>query len=477
LSCGRNTIAYIRSIMKPRLAILVGITLFLGLHTHSAASEFPELDEYINRALTSNLTIRRTMAAIEEKSAAKDEARSAFYPRLSLNARYSRAGGGRVIRIDPAEFLIGQLPPGFTLSAPREVNFLRKEEHDTRINLLQPLYMGGMIQSGYKVSYMDWMVSQAELDIVKGELIKEVSQAYFSYLMADKLVEISNENLSLAEEHLKVVRGLQEAESVPLNDVYRADVQAASAQQAVTEANSMRKMAGLYLNRILNYPPDQKILIPVLDINDSIPSLNKGLESLSYYSSKAELNRPVLRKITYSLRALDYLKKVHRAEYYPHLSLSAAYGWEGENYRFDFPHDYWNISLLLQFNIFDSGARKAKLRQVEAQKNMTEYLYTDVSRLIELEVNEAFLNLEDLFEKWYSANVQLKSAKENYRITEIQYESGLTSHIQFLDAQNMYILSRSNIIVLYYEILMAEASLDKACGSGLTKNHRMNIDH
>ncbi|NIP43873.1 MAG: TolC family protein, partial [candidate division Zixibacteria bacterium] len=182
------------------------------------------------------------------------------------------------------------------------------------------------------------------------------------------------------------------------------------------------------------------------------------------YDSRAEL-----REIQYNIDALGYLKKVHRSDYFPQLSFSATYGWEGRDYNFDFQHDYWNLSLLLKFNILSFGARGARIDQAQAQINRLELAKSDLLRAVDLQVSEAYYNLKNSLAKWYSAMDQLRSSEENYRMTEVQYENGLASQISFLDAQNAYTSARSNLVIVYYEILTASAALDHACGTGLSR--------
>jgi outer membrane protein TolC len=432
--------------------------------------ELPELDRYIGEALGSNLKIRQTLEVIREKQAAKDEARAGFYPRLNFDARYSRAGGGREISIDPSRLLQGSLPPGIELGDPVTVNFMREKEHDTHFSLSQPLFTAGMIKSSYLAGNMDLEAARAELEAVRESIVYEVSKAYLSYLMTIRLEKIANENLTLAEEHLRVAQKLYEAEKAPLNDIYRAEVQVSSVRQAVSESRTSKKLAALYFNKLLDLDAHHSIRIPP-ETNDSVelvPDKELGL-SLDECLNLAADNRAELRQLRFNLKALDYLKNVYRAQFYPHLSLGATYGWEGEKYKFDARHDYWNLSLMLSLNIFDGGSRKARIRQAEAQKSRIDYLYTDILRSISLEASEAFYRLENLMVKRQSARDQLKSARENFRITGVQYENDLASQILYLDAQNAYTTAKANLIIVYYEILIAGAALDKASGIGLTK--------
>ncbi len=423
------------------------------------------LDRYIHEALRSNLSIQQLKAQLDELRAHRDEAYSAFFPRIDFNARYSRAGGGRTFRIDPSRFLEGSLPPGIELGDPVEVHFLREEEHDTRFSLNQPIFTGGRIRSAYNASRMELKSGQAELAAQKSRIIFDVSEAYYQYVLGSRLVEIAAENKSLAEEHLRVAHKLYDAEQVALNDVYRAEVQLSAMEQELAENQNALRLAGFYFNRLLDNALEDKIEISQ-DIN--IPENDAITDMLSVsaddYKSRAEENRFELKQIRHNLDALENLKGLYRAEYYPQLALSAVYGWEGEKYRFGFDHDYWNVSLLLNFNVFDFGSRGDRIEQVEAQKSRIEYVQEDIRNAISLEVSRAWYELENLHVQWLAVRKQVKSAEENFRITSVQYENGLASQIEFLDAQTALFSANQKQAVLYYQIKTAEAALRKAAG-------------
>ncbi len=427
------------------------------------------LDDYIERALSSNLTIKQTIEQINELEAAKSEARSRFFPVLDFNARYSRQGGGREVVIDPSKF-IEDLPPGVELGEPSGFSFLREKEHDTRFNLIQPIFTGGMIRSSYNARDMELMASKSELDATKEDIIFKVKQAYYQYAMTVELLNIAIENKNLAEEHYEAAQKLFEAERVARNEVLRAEVGVSRAEQAVSEAENSRELARLYFNKLLDYDANRKINLPQdEEITDTSVFDRLEGKSIGEYESQARENRAEIRQVQYNIDALDYLKKVHRADYFPQISFSATYGWEGEDYNFDFQHDYWNLSLLLKFNIFSFGARGARVDQAQAQINRLDFVKADLLRSVDLQVSEAFYNLKNSLAKWQSARDQLKSAEENYRITEVQYENGLASQISFLDAQNAFTSARSNLAIIHYEILAAQAALERACGLGLLK--------
>ena len=107
------------------------------------------LDKYVNQALQNNLALHQQQFSLEKSLAALKEARGLFFPSIGINARYTRAGGGREI-----EFPVGDLfnPIYSTLNQliqqqvfPENLRnevipFLREKEQETKISAVQPIF-------------------------------------------------------------------------------------------------------------------------------------------------------------------------------------------------------------------------------------------------------------------------------------------------------------------------------------------------
>ena len=179
--------------MRLGIVLFVIFALLIGAYQDLSAQESDPIHDYVQIALSSNLTIKQTLERINELESAKSEARSRFFPVLDFNARYSRQGGGREVLIDPSKF-IESLPPGVELGEPSGFSFLREREHDTRFNLNQPFFTGGKISSSYDARSMELRAAESNLERVKEDIIFSVRKAYYQYAMAVELVKIAVEN-------------------------------------------------------------------------------------------------------------------------------------------------------------------------------------------------------------------------------------------------------------------------------------------
>jgi outer membrane protein TolC len=55
------------------------------------------VDDYVRRGLAANLGLQAATLEVERSQAALDAARGRFFPEVALDARYTRAEGGRQV--------------------------------------------------------------------------------------------------------------------------------------------------------------------------------------------------------------------------------------------------------------------------------------------------------------------------------------------------------------------------------------------
>ena len=120
----------------------LGLTLFSAapgaeLEPHRPLAKI--IDAYVHEGLQSNLALRAQTPEVERSAAALDAARARYFPEAALQARYTRAEGGRVIELplgdalNPAyqtlnDLLVAQVQqPQFPVVQNEVIPFLREQ--------------------------------------------------------------------------------------------------------------------------------------------------------------------------------------------------------------------------------------------------------------------------------------------------------------------------------------------------------------
>src|SRR3712207_6230496 len=85
--------------------LLYSLLLLSILLTAEAQTQPSLLDRYVEEGLKSNLALQGQNLSLEKSLRALEEAKGMFLPTLDLNARYSRAAGGRMIEFPAGDLL------------------------------------------------------------------------------------------------------------------------------------------------------------------------------------------------------------------------------------------------------------------------------------------------------------------------------------------------------------------------------------
>jgi outer membrane protein TolC len=449
--------------------IVVIFMLFLFISNSKAQSNVDYLREYIKLGLEQNLDLQSSKEILNTYDAKVSQATSNFLPKVDVNARYTKAGGGRSF-IFPLGTMLNPIYEALNFPirlTDEPVNFVRPKEHDTKVELIQPIFNWAILQ-GYRAQNNMFRSASYEYNAKTFTTIFSIKEAYYNYAKTVMLVEVQTSGLNLAKENLDVTKKLYAVDKSPKSDVSRAEVLFASSQQALYNANNMLTLAKGSFNNILNRELEVEINFITLDFSE----LEK-FENSDDLSTKFSLedsykmaisNRPELKQMHYALRSVENVKSLNYNDFLPNLTFVADYGFQGEEYKFNKESEYWMLSAVLSWNLFSGFGSKAKLEEAQAQINSIQRNEERVKNLILLEVKNNYISLKSLKEELSVARKRVLSAEESYTDVKKSYDVGMVPLIQLIDAQTAFDAARANYVVTFYSTLTQKANFEKSIG-------------
>jgi len=359
--------------------------------------------------------------------------------------------------VNPIYSALNFLEPQFQFPnniSNESVPFLRKEEHETKVTLLQPIIKPQLF---YNYSIKDKLVNIQNLEkkIFARKLISDIQNGYLTVLMTDQILKLYENSLNLVNENLRVNKSLFENDKITIDIVHRAKSEKLKIDQKILEAKENHEQAKSYLNFLLNQQLESPIeIIEITEQKNDIPALAQ-LQNL------AIKNREELIQFSELINIAEKTKGAVNAEYFPDLYLAAEYGFQGEKYKFTGKDDYWMASLVLNWNVFNGfkDNSKAEKAELELKKNMLQV--NELRNKIKLQVQDAHKNLSLSKKIIESIKEQLISTKKSFNIIKKKYEQGMISQIEYLDSQNELIESEISQIIAEYRFLENFNILDK----------------
>ena len=445
-----------------------GLLAFIILFTpHLTSLLFSQtsgiLNAYINEGLRSNLALKQKEASYEKSLYVLKEAKSNFYPQVSLNARYTVADGGRLI-----EFPIGDLlnPVYSTLNSltgtssfqsveNQSFSFLRPYEHETKLQVIQPLlntdiHFNKKIKSGMVEA--EW----ADVETYKRQLVSEIKVSYFNILKTIQLLDLLKQIKTLAEENKRVNEKLFKNNMVTSDRMFRSEAELSKIDQQIAYAEKDNQLAKSFFNFLLNRDLDSDILID----NELLPE-HSAVGSKTDFSENAIQTREELVRLGIMEDISSIVVDMNRMKALPELLFAMDYGFQGTSYRFTGDDDFVMASMVLRWNIFHGLQNRHKIRQSQVDELIIRTKKEEVTELIRLEVKQSWYELQAVRTAVIAAEKQYLSARQSFEIVEKQYNNGITSFLEYLDARTSMSAAGTNQITLQFEYLSKLADFER----------------
>jgi len=430
--------------------IIIATGVFYSVNSASAiAADHNDsklsLSEAIEMAVTNNFLIKESIenykGALEEKKSVWTE----FFPKAS--ATYSYTG----LSEDPYAKIGG-----------RQTVVADTDQYHWDVTITQPLFTGFALKNRYNIAKLDVETKQFGKRLAILDVVKKVKIAYFNLLLAKKFAKVAEESVGNLESHEKVAEKFYEQGMIPYNDLLRSKVALANAVQNSEEAKASFKMAVSALNILLVMDIDKET-----DVEDvlSIPSSSYNLSELMKESLE---NRPELQALRLAAKKIDHSIKLIKSAYYPKVAMVGRYEQNGDNIiatNNDFSNVY-NSSLTLQAKLtfFEWGKTRADAAKYRYNKSALVKKMKGIEDGIKLEVKNAFLNQQVAEKNIQTAKESQVQAKENWRITNLQYQQQMTTSTDVLDARTFLTQAETNYYKALYGHMISLAELERATG-------------
>jgi len=442
------------------------LALFYPFYAGAATGH---LEQYIKAGLKNNLALRQRQFQFDKSMQALKEAKGMFFPAVTLSARYTRAGGGRVIDIPIGDILnplnrsLNQLYGfhGINASLPTDIPnqrfpFYREQEQETKLRLVQPIFQPGLIHN-YKLKSNLKEMDKEGVDVYKRELISEIKSAYYTYIKTLRILDILDHTRILIDENLRISKKLVSNGKATTDIVYRAEADRADLDQKIAVAEKDRLIAGKYFNFLLNREPDARIITDMGKLEP--PASSMEFENALAHAMR---HREEVRQIALAVDASADRVSLVKSRSLPSISAVLDYGFWAEDYGFRRDDDFWMASLVLEWSLFTSGQNKAQKAQARLDKKSMEIKKKEMEKQIELQVRKEYETLKAARLAVTAAVRQEKSAQSNFDIVSKKYENGMTLQVVYIDARNTLTRAAVNHTIAVADYCIQLARFERA---------------
>lgn len=370
------------------------------------------------------------------------EARAGTLPNVSGDVTFQGRGSSLVNRGN------GALGRSGTTWDPRPL---------PRLSVNYTLYDGGQTAAGVRQARAGVAESQAGEQATLRNLALTVASSFVAQLRAESLLDLRQAQEKLAQEQLDRVEARISAGSaaeadraLPLSEVRSAQVARIQAENdAKVAATALRNAMGLSVG------PPLKLVQPA-GITGTLPSQNELM-------AEAEKMRPELQQARARVASAAAGLTLAKLRRYPLLDVTAAYQATPSDPT---QRASWAIGLGISMPIWDANVTRAREEEARAQLVSATADMEQTRKDIAAEVEQAYLNLVSARERLGAATAAADAAKVNLDATSARYERGVAgvSVVDLFAAQVQYDTANVDAIQAQYDVLLAQAQLDRAVG-------------
>jgi outer membrane protein TolC len=219
--------------------------------------------------------------------------------------------------------------------------------------------------------------------------------------------------------------------------------------------------------------------IRVQPLNE-VPTPSSIADTVEQAIHRALEHRPDLQARVADIHLAQAERQTARSAFYPNLSMSASPN--AQSLYFQQQNLPWghtasltgNLTLSLNWTIFDGGARRSRLAQAEAHIREAEALTNAARDQIEDQVWTAYSNLNTAFRQREAAIALLAASTESYSAALESYNYGVRNLLDVTNAQKVLAQARSTDILARTQVLAALAELAFRTADAIQLNARRN---
>ncbi len=415
----------------------------------------PELNQYEDRAVAANETLKSAIARLSEARASARVTRSGLYPELDWNpsAQRERLSGNRAV--------LGSVAP----SGPITQNVFTLP-----FTLNYEVDLFGTVRNSLASANANLQASAANVENVRLLVTSDLAADYFQLRELDAEIDVVRKAIEYQQKGLDLVNnrhaggvasGLDVAQQQTVLDSSITQLHLLTQQRAQFE-HAIAVLQGLPAQqftapaRVLGaQPPPIPLKLPS-DLLERRPDI--GQAERQVYSAFAQIG-------------------VARAAFYPSIGIGGTAGWQSTSITslLNGPSAIWSIAATALEPIFAGGKNRARLDFAKANYDDTVANYRETVLTSFQQVEDALAGLNALNSASESQQRAVADADRALNLANIRYTGGLVTYLDVITAQETLLNNQRLAVQLLGQQMVTEVLLVKALGGGWTARDIQNV--
>ena len=302
------------------------------------------------------------------------------------------------------------------------------------------------------------------------QLIATVKTQFYQIVVNRELIKVQEQSVHLLESQLKDQQNRFEAGTVPRFNVLQAEVALYNQIPQLITAQNNYRISKLTLAKTLGlYFEPRRGENPPLEVVGEMPYAPRTI-NLADAIEMGKERRPFLKQARANV--LNQLQQVRATagQWLPTITTTGGGEWVSSPVNSSW-HDIskgWLALVQGSLPIWDSGAIAGQVIQQRALFSETKITYDDDVRQVELEIQQAYSNLQQNQELVKSQEKNVELADEALRLAKARLDAGAGVQLDVLNAQVQLLTAQSTRLQALFGYNSSLAEFDRATGAQST---------
>jgi NodT family efflux transporter outer membrane factor (OMF) lipoprotein len=418
------------------------------------------LEQQVN---VSNQNIAAAFASFIQARAVVKEARSQYFPTLTVSPSVSRTRSSANLASGTAASATGAGGgTGGTATVAGSGGRIFND-FDLPFDATWTPDLWGRVRNTVRGNVAAAQASAADLENTRLTAQAELAVDYYQLRTQDTLKQLLDQTVVAYQESLDLTKAQYETGIGTDEAVAQAEVQLKSTQALDTNLGIARAQYEHAIALLVGQPASA-FSIPPEPLKASPPAIPIGVPS------QLLERRPDVAASERLMAQANAQIGVAKAAYFPTLTLSAAGGFESSSISdwLTWPSRFWSVGPTLAETLFDAGLRRATVQQFQAAYDQTVATYRQT-------VLTAFQQVEDNLAALRILSIQLQqqddavaSSQRFLNIATDRYRLGLDPYLDVITAQTAFLSNQQTAVSLRMQQLTDSVQLIEALGGGWT---------
>jgi NodT family efflux transporter outer membrane factor (OMF) lipoprotein len=411
-------------------------------------AELSALEEQLD---INNQNIKQYFENFMEARAVIREARSQYFPTLSVTPSFNRSRTSGNLNTAPVN----------TSGTGTAAKQLQSTVYSLPLEASWEPDLWGRVRNAVRQAQYAAQVSAADLENERLTEQASLAQYFFEIRGQDQLQKIYDDTVVADQKAYDLTRALYEAGIDDEISVVEAKTTLQSAQAGATNVGIARAQYE-HAIAVLIGKAASNFSIPAKPMTVAPPPIPIGMPS--------ELleRRPDVAAAERTMAEANAAIGIAYAAYYPNLTLTGAGGFESSTFQnwLSWPSRFWSVGASIPETIFDAGLRRATVQQYVAIYNADLASYRQTVLAAFQQVEDSLAEVRILSQEIQQEQQAVNSAQTYLKLEQARYETGVDPYVDVLIAQTTVLADQQILNTLQVQQMTSAVALVAALGGG-----------